>query len=44
MGVPQDSRARRIAKKKRTKKLAKWREKQAATEAAAPAKKTTAKK
>jgi hypothetical protein len=37
MGVPQDARARRIAKKRRTKKLAQWRKKQA--EAPAPAKK-----
>jgi hypothetical protein len=40
MGVPQDARARRIEKKRRTKKLARWREQQAATPdtAAAPAK------
>ena len=29
MSVPQDSKARRAEKKRRTKKLAKWREKQA---------------
>jgi hypothetical protein len=31
MGVPQDARARRNEKKRRTKKLARWREQQAAT-------------
>jgi hypothetical protein len=45
MGVPQDARTRRHQKKRRTKKLARWREQQAqqpgagGTEAPAPAKK-----
>jgi hypothetical protein len=45
MGVPQDARTRRAQKKRRTKKLARWREQQAqqadagGTKAAAPAKK-----
>jgi len=38
MSVPQDSRTRRQQKKRRTKKLARWREQQAQkTEGAAPA-------
>jgi hypothetical protein len=43
MSVPQDSKARRVEKKRRTKKLAKWREKQAA-EGSATAAATTPKK
>jgi hypothetical protein len=38
MGVPQDSKARLKSKKRRTKKLAKWREKQAAPEGSVAAK------
>jgi hypothetical protein len=37
MSVPQDSKARRTAKKRRTKKLALWREKQQTQATATPA-------
>jgi hypothetical protein len=41
MSVPQDSRARRIQKKRRTKKLAQWRAKQEPEKAAAAPKKSS---